>query len=126
MHDHLPYYTTLLQRQLAGDPYLTARERRELDLHLLICPWCNYTYATWLRSRDPERAAGRLHDLARRLTVDYVAPYLEDLAEALRQPQPLTGFQAWLWDYVRRDRDALTQLRLAQARLAWREWNMDD
>ncbi|MEA3397492.1 MAG: hypothetical protein U9R05_08525 [Chloroflexota bacterium] len=126
MHAHPPYYTTLLQCQLAGAPYLTARERRELDLHLLICPWCNYTYATWLRHRDPERADGLLRDLARRLTADYVAPYLEDLAAALSQSQSLTGFQTWLWDYVRRDRDALAQLRLAQARLAWREWSRDD
>lgn len=126
MHDHPPYYTALLQRQLAGDPYLTYRERSELDLHLLICPWCSYTYATWLRYHDPERADELLRDLARRLTVDYVAPYLEDLAAALRQPQPLTDFQVWLWDYARRDQDALAQLRLAQARLAWREWSRDD
>jgi hypothetical protein len=46
-HRHPDYYTHLLARRLHDDPTLTVNERRELDLHLLICKQCNADYTAW-------------------------------------------------------------------------------
>jgi len=117
------YYTTLLQRRLARDPTLTDLERRELDLHILSCPRCAYTLAVVGSAREPERTADILHTLAHRLTPAQVAPYLEELAEALQRSHALTDFQRWLWDYVRHTPAVLAEVRLLQARLAHRARN---
>lgn len=114
MRDHPDYYTQLLQRQLDGDPRLTPRERRELDLHLLVCPLCNYHYAIWLQAHDPRLSRQMLHDLWAALTPSVLAPYLEELAEALRSPEPLPGFYQLLWEAVRCDPETLIRLQLLQ------------
>ncbi|MBN1877867.1 MAG: hypothetical protein JXA33_26840 [Anaerolineae bacterium] len=49
---HPDYYTHLLERRLNNDPTLTVNERRELDLHLLICRHCNEHYKH-LRHAEP-------------------------------------------------------------------------
>lgn len=115
MHHHPEFYTILLRRRLAGDPMLTGRELRELDLHLLGCPACNFVYLAWLRERDPERADGLLRELEARLQPHHVRPYLPELAQALHAPRALNGFESWLWEVVRGDHTLLAQLRLAEA-----------
>ncbi len=112
---HPIFYRDLLRRRFAGDPALTPAERRELDLHLLICPECNYDYARLLLPGAPELARSTFDALEGALTADLVTPYLHDLARALRSEQPLTGFQELLWRFVCRDRESLGRLRLLEA-----------
>jgi len=115
MHHHPEFYTVLLRRRLAGDPMLTGRELRELDLHLLGCPACNFVYLAWLREHNPERADGLLRALAARLRPQHVRPYLPELVRALHAPRALNSFESWLWEVVQRDQALLGQLRLAEA-----------
>lgn len=122
---HPDYYTHLLERRLAGDPDLSPAERYELDLHMLICLQCNYTYAEWLHNREPERAEQLMQQVERALTTDRVIPYLDDLAQVLHSRHALTGFQEMLWRYVQRDAEAMTWLNVAQARTAWIARNMN-
>lgn len=112
---HPIYYTELLRRRFAGDPALTSAERKELDLHLLICPECNYDYARLLLPHAPEVAEALLQGLETKLTAELVTPYLRDLAGALRGQNPLTGFQQMLWRFVCQDREALGRFRLLEA-----------
>ncbi|MBN1920783.1 MAG: hypothetical protein JW892_06025 [Anaerolineae bacterium] len=115
MHHHPEFYTILLRRRLAGDPTLTGRELRELDLHLLGCPVCNFAYLARLHERDPERADGLLRELQARLRPEHLSPYVPELAQALHTPRALNAFESWLWDVVQRDHTLLAQLRLAEA-----------
>ena len=114
---HPTYYTDLLRRRFAGHPALTPAERKELDLHLLICPECNYDYARLLLPRAPEMAEQLLQGLETRLTADLVTPYLRDLARAFQGEIGLNGFQQMLWRFVCQDREALGRFRLAEAEL---------
>jgi hypothetical protein len=111
---HPTFYRDLLRRRFVGDPALTPAERRELDLHLLICPECNYDYARLLLPQAPEMADTLLRNLEGALTTDLVFPYLRDLARALHTQQPLTGFQELLWRFICHDREALGQFRLLE------------
>ncbi|HXK42086.1 MAG TPA: hypothetical protein PKV82_04600 [Anaerolineae bacterium] len=115
MHHHPEFYTALLRRRLDGDPMLTGRELRELDLHLLGCPVCNFVYLAWLGERDPERADGLLRELEARLRPQHMLPYLPELVQALYAPRALHSFESWLWEVVQRDHVLLGQLRLAEA-----------
>ena len=112
---HPTYYRDLLRRRFAGDPALTPAERRELDLHLLICPECNYDYARLLLPKAPETAEALLQDLEGALTADLVTPYLHDLARTLKRQEPLSGFQRMLWQFVCQDRETLGRFRLFEA-----------
>lgn len=112
---HPSFYTELLRRRFTGDPSLTPAERRELDLHLLICPECNYDYSRLLVPQAPELAERLAQTLAGALTADLVTPYLADLARAMRAGRPLTGFQRLLWQFVSGDREALGRYRLFEA-----------
>ena len=112
---HPAYYAALLRRQFDGDPDLTPVERRELDLHLLICPQCNYEYAELLMPHDPQSARRLMSAIEGALTPDLVTPYLRDLAHAVRADCPLTGFQRMLWRFVERDRETLGRFRLLEA-----------
>ncbi|MDD3828910.1 MAG: zf-HC2 domain-containing protein [Anaerolineae bacterium] len=119
MGTHPDYYRDLLRRRFAGDPSLTPAERKELDLHLLICPECNYDYARMLLPSVPGVAEGLLRDLEGALTAELVAPYLHDLARARYESPDLEGFQELLWRYVCSNREALGRFRLAEAEV-WR------
>jgi len=90
-------------------------QRRELDLHFLICPQCRYDHARLLQPQAPETAEVLLQDLEHTLTTDLVTPYLRDLARAMLACRPLTGFQRLLWQFVQRDPESLGRLRLLQA-----------
>lgn len=59
-HEHANYYTRLLERRCNSDPTLTVSERRELDLHLLICRQCKEHYAQLQRSQ-PSLSLQTLH-----------------------------------------------------------------
>jgi hypothetical protein len=115
MNIHPPYYTELVWREFHGDPELTPAERRELELHLLICPQCNYEYAQLLLPDEPQKATQRLQAMENALTAELVTPYLRDLARAVRSGRPLTGFQHMVWQFVCRDREALGRYRLLEA-----------
>ena len=115
MTTHPVYYATLLRRQFDGDPDVTPVERRELDLHLLICPQCNYDYAELLMPRDPHGAQQVVSALESTLTADMVTPYLRDLARTVRAGRPLSGFQRLLWRFLCRDREAMGRFRLLEA-----------
>jgi hypothetical protein len=117
MMTHPTYYAELLRRRFAGDPALTPAERKELDLHLLICPECNYDYARLLLPRAPEVAEALLQGLEKRLTADLVTPYLHELARAFKGQTALSGFQQMLWRFVCQDREALGRFRLLEAEL---------
>ncbi len=119
MPNHPNFYTDLLRRRFTGDPRLTLPERAELDLHLLICPQCNYDYASLLVVQAPERAAAYLAQFEAALDTDAVTPYLRDLARARRAGRPLSGFQERIWQFVCRDPVALGHYRLIEATLAW-------
>ena len=121
MNTHPDYYRDLLRRRFAGDPSLTPAERKELDLHLLICPECNYDYAHLLLPRTQEAAERLLQGLERGLTVDLVAPYLPELARTIHDSRPLDGFQQMLWRFVCSDHEALGHFRLAEAEIWWQE-----
>jgi len=112
---HPPFYTTLLHRRLAGDLTLTPEERQELDLHLLVCPQCNYDAAQLLQPRYSGAAAQLRQRLTAVLTVELVLPYLPDLAQAIRAGRPLTGFQELVWDFVAHNPVALGYLGLLEA-----------
>ena len=112
---HPTYYTDLLQRRFSADPALTPGERRELDLHLLICPECNYDYARLLLPRAPDAAESLLEGLEGALTADLVTPYLRDLVHAIHGDRPMTGFLRLLWQFVCCDREALGRFRLMEA-----------
>jgi hypothetical protein len=86
-----------------------------MDLHLLICPRCNYDYARLLSPRDPETADRLLRDMENALTADLVTPYLPDLVHAMRSDRSLAGFQRMLWRFVCRDRETLGRFRLLEA-----------
>lgn len=116
---HPLYYTDLLRRRFAGDPPLSPAERHELDLHLLICPQCNYDYSRMLLPHTPDLAEALLSDLEGTLNADLVTPYLRDLVRAVRGKQPLTGFLDLLWRFICRDREALGRFRLMEA-----EWDL--
>mgnify|MGYP001015856570 CR=1 FL=1 len=113
MDEHPDFYDRLLQRQLDGDPTLTYREYRELDLHLLICPRCTY-YVAARMAGEPLAAQLRAR-LRTMLTAERVTPYMEELAAALHAQRPLSGFQGFLWDFIREDRRALGRFRLVEA-----------
>jgi hypothetical protein len=115
---HPTYYSDLLRRRFTGHPPLTPAERRELDLHLLICPECNYDYARLLLPHVPETAEALFQGLEGVLTADLVTPYLRDLVRAFQEQQPLTGFQQLLWRFVSGDPEALGRFRLLEAE-AW-------
>ena len=119
MPNHPDCYTDLLRRRFTGSPPLTPAERTELDLHLLICPQCNYDYAGLLLAQAPDRAADYLEQFAAALESDAVTPYLHELARARRAGRPLSGFQACIWQFVCRDPVALGNYRLIEATLAW-------
>jgi hypothetical protein len=116
---HPDFYTDLLRRRFFPDPPLTPAERHELDLHLLICPQCNYDYAVLLAPGAPDRAANFLEQLQDELTADIAAPFLLDVARARRAGRPLSGFQSLVWELVCRDAAARLRYRQAAARLAW-------
>lgn len=118
MDEHPDFYDKLLQRHLDGDPTLTYREYRELDLHLLICPRCNYHVAARMAG-EPLAAALRPR-LRALLTAETVTPYMEELATALHAQRPLSGFQSFLWDFIREDRRALGQFRVVEAMVSRR------
>ncbi len=119
MDEHPDFYDRLLQRQLDGDPTLTYREYRELDLHLLICPRCNYHYAARMAGEPLAAQLGaRLRTM---LTAETVMPYLEEMAAALHAQRPLSGFQRFLWDFIREDHRALGRFRVVEAMTARRE-----
>lgn len=120
MTQHPTYYRDLLRRRFAGNPALTPAERRELDLHLLICPECNYDYARLLLPHAPETAEALLQDLEGVLTADLVAPYLQELARAFKIGQQLTEFQGLLWRFVSQDPETLGHFRLLEAEV-WLE-----
>ncbi len=115
MNKHPTFYTNLLQRRFTGEAGLKTAERRELDLHLLICPKCNYDYAWLLMPHAPETASKLLRETEGSLTADLIAPYLRDLARIVQAGQPLTGFQRMLWRFLSRDREAMGQFRLIEA-----------
>lgn len=119
MTNHPNFYTDLLRRRFTAGLPLTPAEREELDLHLLICPQCNYDYAALLVVQAPERGAAYLEQLAAALEADAVTPYLHALARARRAGRPLTAFQECLWQFVCRDAAALANYRLVEATLAW-------
>jgi hypothetical protein len=112
---HPAYYTDLLRRRFSADPALTPAERRELDLHLLICPECNYDYTRLLLPHAPDAAESLLEELEGALTADLVTPYLRDLVQAVRGDRPMTGFLWLLWQFVCRDHEALGRFRLMEA-----------
>lgn len=112
---HPPYYTELVRREFFDDPELTPTERRELELHLLICPQCNYDYAQLLMPYDAQQAARRLGAMENALTAELVTPYLRDLARTRRSGQPLNGFQHMVWQFLCRDQEALGRYRLLEA-----------
>lgn len=119
MDEHPNFYDRLLQRYLDADPTLTYREHRELDLHLLICPRCTYQLAARMAG-DP--LAGQLGARLRTmLTAEAVTPYMEELAAALHAQRPLSGFQSFLWDFIREDRRALGRFRVVEAMASRRE-----
>ena len=115
MSTHPAYYTALLRRRFTGDPKLTQDERRELDLHLLICPQCNYDYAELLMPHEPLAARHLMATLEDALTPDLVTPYLRDLARATLAGQSLTGFQRAVWRFLQRNREAMGRYRLLEA-----------
>jgi hypothetical protein len=125
MGEHPDYYTALLNRRLATetarapstDPAqpLTPAERREMELHLSICPQCSHDYASLLMSHAPRRARRLLRDVEDSLTADSVKPYLRDLAQAIQARRPLTGFQRLVWRFVCQDRETLGRFRLIEA-----------
>ena len=119
MPNHPNFYTDLLRRRFTGGPPLTPPERAELDLHLLICPQCNYDYATLLVAQAPERGEAYLEQFADALEADAVTPYLRELARTRRAGRPLSGFQESIWQFVCRDPFALGNYRLIEASLAW-------
>jgi len=119
MPNHPVFYTDLLRRRFAGSPPLTPAERAELDLHLLICPQCNYDYAALLVTQAPERAEAYLEQWVAALDADAVTPYLRDVARARRAGRPLSDFQERIWQFVCRDPAALGNYRLIEASLAW-------
>lgn len=105
MSEHPNYYTDLLHRRCAGDATLTPAQQQELDLHLLICLRCNFSYAR-------QAGAELLAALTRKLDAGQVAPYLPDLAQALATGQQLDDFAAWLLHFTHRDPAAAAHLRL--------------
>ncbi len=115
MARHPEFYTDLLRRRFTHDPPLTPDERHELDLHLLICPECNFDYAHLLFAETPHQAETRLRQIDEELSVDVVTPYLRDLARAQRAGRPLTAFQRMIWAFVCRDREALGCFRAIEA-----------
>ncbi len=119
MPNHPSFYTDLLRRRFTGDAPLTPAERAELDLHLLICPQCNYDYAALLVAQAPERAATYLEQFTAALEADIVTPYLHALARARRAGRPLDGFQECIWQFICRDPTALANYRLVEMALAW-------
>jgi len=114
---HPTFYSDLLRRRFAGDPALTPAERKELDLHLLICPECNYDYARLLLPHAPELAELLLERLGGALTADLVTPYLRELVRAVHGQRPMSDFQRFLWHLVCRDREMLGRFRLLEADL---------
>jgi len=119
MDEHPDFYDRLLQRYLDADPTLTYREHRELDLHLLICPRCNYQIAA--RMAGEPLAASLRPRLRALLSAKTVTPYMEELAAALHAQRPLSGFQSFLWDFIREDHRALGRFRVVEAMVARRE-----
>jgi hypothetical protein len=119
MLNHPSFYTELLRRRFMGSPHLTPLERAELDLHLLICPQCNYDYATLLVIQAPERTADYLERFTAALDADAVTSDLQALARARRAGRPLSDFQQCIWQFVCRDPVALGNYRLIEASLAW-------
>ena len=117
MSQHPTYYRDLLRRRFQADPGLTPAERHELDLHLLICPECNFDYARMLVPRAPQVAEALMRDLESALTADLVTPYLRDLAKAFTGGQPLGEFHQLLWQFISRNPEALGRFRLAEAEL---------
>lgn len=120
MPQHPPYYAELVRRRVAADPPLSLTERRELELHLRICPRCAYDLADRLRPGDPEAARTRLVELEGRLTAEQVTPYLRELAQAIRVGGSLTAFQRFLWSFLLRDREAMGRYRLFEAEVWFR------
>jgi hypothetical protein len=117
MSQHPTFYRDLLRRRFHADPGLTHAERQELDLHLLICPECNFDYARMLVPQAPQVAEALLHDLEGAFTADLVAPYLGDLARAFAGGGTLSKFYQLLWHFVSRNPEALGRFRLAEAEL---------
>lgn len=115
MSSHPAHYTRLLRRQFGDDPPLTCLERRELDLHLLLCIQCRYDRAVSYESQSPDHAVALLRDLQDSLTPDSVTPYLRDLARAMRAGRDLDGFQQMMWQFARRDPETLGRFRLLEA-----------
>lgn len=93
-------------------------ERRELDLHLMLCLSCNHEYARLLLGRRPSTAQRLLQSIESALTAPLVRPYLPDLIQAQQAGQELSDLQKMLWRFVQRDPQALGEYRLCEA-LAW-------
>ena len=118
MSRHPTFYRDLLRRRFHADPRLTPAERHELDLHLLICPECNFDYARMLvPPQAPQVAEAFLRNLEGALTADLVTPYLGDLARAVAGGGTLNEFHQLLWHFVSHNPEALGRFRLAEAEL---------
>lgn len=115
MARHPDFYTDLLRRRFTLDPPLAPAERHELDLHLLICPQCNFDYAQLLFAERPQQAETRVQQLGEDLQIDIVIPYLRDLVRAQHAGRPLSAFERLIWEFVCRDPQALGCYRLIEA-----------
>jgi hypothetical protein len=115
MPRHPDLYLDLLRRRFTQDPALTPAERRELELHLLICPQCNFDYAQLLLANTPRQVDSYLIQSQQDLTADLVTPYLRDLVQTQRAGRRLTDFQRMIWHFVCRDPQALGAYRLIEA-----------
>ena len=125
MSQHPNYYAMLVHRRASPEDTLSAIESEELDLHLTICPRCAYELAEQFRPHEPAAARAVLNALEERLSADLVAPYLHELAVAIRNGASLDGFQRTLWHYLLRDAEAMGDYFLVEAMVCLRDQRLN-